>query len=1489
MGTMRRWLAIAGYAACIAALTACGDDGVTELDAGDTPDASASDAGGHDGGADGGTDPCEGRTLCDSAGTSCDGETVVTCAEDADGCLVETRNSCAMDGDVCDETDGTASCVDPCSLLPEEMRCTEAERTCVDDVLEVCAADAQGCLVRTTTDCTDALTDGVCNPNGGDEGDMAACEAPPVDPCEGIVQCAAPSRVCNGDDTAIVVCAADAMGCLVETTMACSSPEVCDDSGAMPICATPRGQNNSCATAESITASRRIEGEDLSLGGARPTGSSCGNGSGTRTLYYEVTVPALTTVRVQTAPNVDIELMTLDSCGASNCSYSTDSSPESALLANTGTTSFTRIVAVRPYFSSTTAGTFDIEFTYSPLAMNAMCGAATPITGTTSLSVDTATGGTRAAGRSSCSGQTAPAGGLWYAVTMQPGETVTITTAGSLDRVLSVLDACDATSCSYSTDSVPETARLVNSGDAPLTRWVSLHPWSASSNGTIDVTFTYGSLAPSASCAGAELVTPDGSLSFTGEQLAAGGARPTGTGCEDGSDTALYYAVQIPPMTSVRAIATPASGVDIAMVAQDACGAAACTHRTDAAPETLRIANSTSAMVTRYIAVHGSTTSTRSGSFDIAFAFEPLAANASCGGAELVTQGTPAFTDESTTAGGARPAGAGCATNTTGDGALYYAVQIEPGRAVDVTTTGSLERVLVVQDACGAATCSYHTNTSPEAARLVNTTATQITRIVAVHPSSATGSGTFDIAFAYSDVAANASCGDAATLSEASPSLTGESLAAGGPRPTGTGCSTSGGDRTLYYAVTIPPMRSAEVAATPTNGSNIILQTQDACDAGACTSQSGTGTGTKRARLVNTSSSSTVTRWVAVHGASSSGTAPVFNIAVSYGTLADNAVCSAAEAVSGDRTITGESLSVGGPRPQGESCGTGTGNSALYYSVTVPAMSAVDVTVTPDASTNTVLLVQDACGAAACSFRADASSGQVERALLLNETDAPITRIVAVHNSASGTTGTFSITFDERAISCGDGRVEGAEECDDQNLGATDGCSPTCTVEPNFICTGAPSMCRAVASNAFCSGAAEVTTGITLTGENPVMGGPRPQGEGCGTLTNEGQSRALYYSVVIPAQTRVEVTTTGSGDRVLLTQDACGAATCTLRTDSAPERATLRNDTSATITRVVAIHPFSTSTDNWGVSFAYHPYMCGDGLVEGAELCDDGNVTDGDGCTACNPDPGYACVGAPSTCISGAPPNAYCASAEPIAPGTPPLTGENTGVGGPRPTGANCGGGTGNRALYYEVTIPPGQQVVAAASNVTGDVVVFSQTDCAATACLGYGDGPDRVTVSNLSGAEVTRIIGVRSYGNTAATYDISFTYGDYTGVTLPAAIPDSTSTGIESVTRVTDCATVASISLDIDITHTWRNDLVVRLTGPAGIRRTLWSRSGSWDDDLIGNFNSTLPPSGTGAVPISQFVGETGTGFWVLNVSDEAGGDTGTLESWTLNLTCAE
>lgn len=237
------WYEFALAALVAVTVAACGDD-----DGGTTPDTGMGDGGGDagmgdggdtdggdtDGGdTDGGGDPCAGLTLCTTAGTTCDGSTLVDCAENTDGCLVETRTDCAAaaTGGFCDAAAAPPMCaVDPCASVMNP--CTAESRTCDADTLVVCAADAMGCLVETRTDCT--ATGDVCQPAA----DPVACGP---HPCTLVpMACMTAGRSCDG--TTLVDCAPDAMGCLVETRTDCgalSPAATCDDTGAMPMCVDP--------------------------------------------------------------------------------------------------------------------------------------------------------------------------------------------------------------------------------------------------------------------------------------------------------------------------------------------------------------------------------------------------------------------------------------------------------------------------------------------------------------------------------------------------------------------------------------------------------------------------------------------------------------------------------------------------------------------------------------------------------------------------------------------------------------------------------------------------------------------------------------------------------------------------------------------------------------------------------------------------------------------------------------------------------------------------------------------------------------------------------------------------------------------------------------------------------------------------------------------------------------------------------------------------
>jgi len=109
---------------------------------------------------------------------------------------------------------------------------------------------------------------------------------------------------------------------------------------------------------------------------------------------------------------------------------------------------------------------------------------------------------------------------------------------------------------------------------------------------------------------------------------------------------------------------------------------------------------------------------------------------------------------------------------------------------------------------------------------------------------------------------------------------------------------------------------------------------------------------------------------------------------------------------------------------------------------------------------------------------------------------------------------------------------------------------------------------------------------------------------------------------------------------------------------------------------------------------------------------------------------------------------------------------------------------------------------------------------------------------------------------------------------TNPVAIPDNIADGIESVITVPQAGAVFGTDVGVNITHTWRGDLIVKLRSPQGTEHTLHNRTGGSEDDLVQNWQ------------LDSFNGESMQGDWTLVVSDNASLDTGTLNSWDLTLT---
>jgi C1A family cysteine protease len=103
-------------------------------------------------------------------------------------------------------------------------------------------------------------------------------------------------------------------------------------------------------------------------------------------------------------------------------------------------------------------------------------------------------------------------------------------------------------------------------------------------------------------------------------------------------------------------------------------------------------------------------------------------------------------------------------------------------------------------------------------------------------------------------------------------------------------------------------------------------------------------------------------------------------------------------------------------------------------------------------------------------------------------------------------------------------------------------------------------------------------------------------------------------------------------------------------------------------------------------------------------------------------------------------------------------------------------------------------------------------------------------------------------------------------------AIPDNDPAGISSTISAPDHGTLQSVSVTVDISHTWRGDLTLALVhGSKTV--TLLTNDGGSADDVKQTFTA-------------DFTGADSSGDWTLTVVDGAAQDVGTLNSWSVTLT---
>ncbi len=196
---------------------------------------------------------------------------------------------------------------------------------------------------------------------------------------------------------------------------------------------------------------------------------------------------------------------------------------------------------------------------------------------------------------------------------------------------------------------------------------------------------------------------------------------------------------------------------------------------------------------------------------------------------------------------------------------------------------------------------------------------------------------------------------------------------------------------------------------------------------------------------------------------------------------------------------------------------------------------------------------------------------------------------------------------------------------------------------------------------------------------------------------------------------------------------------------------------------------------------------------------------------------------------------------------------------------ASFGGFSGDVAL--SATSSP---ALAAELSFTPDVVAApGASELSITTGCDTAPGDYALTITGTGADGTTQSADVTLTVTPASTTTASFPSTD-----TPIGVPDNDPAGIASTLTVADDISIIDLAVEVNITHTFIGDLVVTLVGPDGSAVTLHDREGGAGDDIHQTY----------AVP--EFVGASTAGTWQLLVSDNAGIDVGSLDSWTLHAT---
>lgn len=271
---------------------------------------------------------------------------------------------------------------------------------------------------------------------------------------------------------------------------------------------------------------------------------------------------------------------------------------------------------------------------------------------------------------------------------------------------------------------------------------------------------------------------------------------------------------------------------------------------------------------------------------------------------------------------------------------------------------------------------------------------------------------------------------------------------------------------------------------------------------------------------------------------------------------------------------------------------------------------------------------------------------------------------------------------------CGDGMVTLPEECDDSGMVPGDGCDASCKVEDAFVCAAATPI---VGGTPAMGDTAGTSNGFLPTNMGAV--------QNCFTGSGAGNEKIYVYTPTATGQ--VEIKLASATDQGFYVRTACTTDTsetvCQDAQFGGTDEIAVADVTLATPIFVI-VDAFGGKAENGPFTLTVAPVVCGDGVQNGSEECDDHNLMSGDGCDAmCKVEPAF-----------------LCNNATPISLGMTMGDNSNGSSIFEAPADqAQCtaGAGTGRESLYKYTPATSGMLTITL-SSAGADMGVYARTTC---------------------------------------------------------------------------------------------------------------------------------------------------------------------------------